>query len=107
VGDCVFCEIVAGRSPVSTFYEDEMVLGFMTLGPVTEGHAMVMPKRHVPYLADLDEATGRHLWTVTHRAAAALRASGLRCEGVSPHISSVFSSSLWRDGLSVGIEGFV
>ena len=44
---------------------------------------MVIPKRHAAYLADLDEATGRHVWTVAQRAAAALRESGVRCEGVN------------------------
>lgn len=83
VVDCIFCEIVAGRSPVSAFYEDEIVLGFMTIGPVTEGHAMVTPKQHATYLADLDEATGRQMWTVAQRAAAAIRASGVRCEGIN------------------------
>ena len=81
--DCVFCEIVAGSSPASVFYEDDLVLGLLTIGPVTEGHAMVIPKHHAAYLADLDEPTGRHLWTVTQRTVAALRDSGLRCEGVN------------------------
>lgn len=83
MSECIFCEIVAGRSAVSKFYEDDVVVGLMTIGPVTEGHAMVIPKQHAAYLADLDEATGRHLWTVTQRAAAALRESGVRCEGVN------------------------
>lgn len=83
MSDCVFCEIVAGRSPVSAFYEDDVVLGLMTIGPVTEGHAMIMPKAHVAYLADMDEATGRHLWTVTQRTAAAIRSSPVRCEGIN------------------------
>ena len=83
VTHCIFCEIVAGRSPVSTFYEDDLVLGFMTIGPVTEGHAMVMPRRHATQLADLDEATGRRMWTIAQRTAAAIRASGVRCEGVN------------------------
>ena len=74
---------MAGRSPVSVFYQDALVLGPMTIGPVTEGHAMVIPRSPVASLADLDEATGRHLWTVTQRAAVALQASGLRCEGVN------------------------
>ena len=81
--ECVFCDIVAGKKPASIFYEDVLVLGFMTIGPVTEGHAMVVPKAHVPYLADLDDPTGRHIWTVTQRAAAAIRASGVRCEGIN------------------------
>jgi histidine triad (HIT) family protein len=81
--DCPFCKIVAGQSPVSTFYEDDLVLGLMTIGPVTEGHAMIIPKEHVLFLRDLDEATGRHLWTITQRTAAAIRQSGVRCEGIN------------------------
>ena len=81
--DCIFCQIVAGQSPASIFYQDEHVLGLMTIGPVNDGHAMLIPKQHAAYLADLDEATGRHLFTITQRTAAAIRASGLRCEGVN------------------------
>ncbi len=47
------------------------------------GHAIIIPKRHAAYLAEMDEETGRHLWTVAQRTAAALRASGVRCEGVN------------------------
>jgi histidine triad (HIT) family protein len=81
--DCVFCQIAAGTSPASVFYEDDVVLGFMSIGPVTTGHAMVIPKQHAAYLADMDEETGRRLWTVTQHAAAAIRESGVRCEGVN------------------------
>ena len=56
---------------------------FMTIGPVTPGHLLVVPKRHIPFMADMDEATGRHLFAVTMRMAAAIRQSGLRCEGVN------------------------
>jgi diadenosine tetraphosphate (Ap4A) HIT family hydrolase len=55
----------------------------MTIGPVTTGHAMIIPKEHVAYLKEMNEATGRHLWTVTQRTAEALRQSGVRCEGVN------------------------
>ena len=81
--DCVFCQIIAGESPASVIYEDDLVLGLMTIGPVTTGHAMIIPKRHAPYLADMDEQTGKHLWTITQRTAAAIRASGVRCEGIN------------------------
>lgn len=80
--DCIFCQIVAGERPASTFYSDELVLGLMTIGPVNDGHAMIIPKQHATYLADLDEATGQHVFTITQRTAA-IRASGLRCEGVN------------------------
>lgn len=89
---CVFCEIVAGHSPASVFYEDDLVLGLMTIGPVTSGHAMVIPKMHAPYLAQLDEKAGRQMWTVAQRAAGALRAASetsneIRCEAVSMYLA--------------------
>lgn len=83
INDCIFCQIIAGESSASAFYEDDVVLGVMTIGPVTTGHAMVIPKRHAAYLADMDEETGQHLWTITQRTAAAIRESGVRCEGIN------------------------
>ena len=80
---CVFCEIVAGRSPASVAYEDDLCLAIMTIEPVNPGHLLVLPRAHAPYLADLDDATGGHLFAVAMRMAAAIRASGLRCEGVN------------------------
>jgi len=81
--NCVFCKIVAGELPVSKVYEDDLLLGLMTIGPVTAGHAMVIPKEHVPYLDDLDPDVGAHLFQVTQRVARAIRESGLRCEGIN------------------------
>lgn len=83
MSDCVFCDIVAGTAEVSSFYQDDLVLGLMTLGPVNTGHAMIIPKKHATYLADMDEETGRQLFTVTQRTAAAIRESGVKCEGVN------------------------
>ena len=42
--DCTFCAIVVGKAPGSVVYEDERVMAIMTIGPVTPGHAMVIPK---------------------------------------------------------------
>jgi histidine triad (HIT) family protein len=81
--DCVFCAIVAGASPASVVYDDPSVLAFLDVRPVTPGHLLVIPKRHAPYLADLDEATGAGMFVVAMRLARALRDSGLRCEGVN------------------------
>jgi len=81
--ECVFCQIIAGEAPSSIFYEDEHILGLMTIGPVTTGHAMIIPKQHAAFLIEIDEEIGRHLWTVTQRTAAAIRESGIRCEGIN------------------------
>ena len=81
--DCVFCRIAGGVEPSSTVHEDDVVMVIMTIRPVNPGHAMVNPKRHCTYLADMDDATGRHLFSVTMRTAQAIRDSGLRCEGIN------------------------
>lgn len=81
--DCVFCRIVTGECQASVVYEDDIVMAFLDIRPVNPGHALVIPKRHAASLAELDEETGRHLWTIAQRTAAALRRSGVKCEGVN------------------------
>ena len=82
-GDCVFCEIVAGRAPASFAHEDDRVFALMDINPVTTGHLMVVPKQHAAGLADLDPDLGAHVFVVAMRMAAAIRASSVRCEGVN------------------------
>ncbi|HEU0116374.1 MAG TPA: HIT family protein [Thermomicrobiales bacterium] len=81
--DCVFCAIVASTAPASVVYEDDVALAFLDIHPVTSGHLLVTPKRHAASLADLEPAEGERLIAAGTRLAAALRASGLRCEGVN------------------------
>ena len=80
---CIFCAIVRGEAASSIVHEDESVLAFMDLQPVTPGHLLVVPKVHAVGLEDLEEHVGVAVWTVAHRLGRALRRSGLRCEGVN------------------------
>ncbi|HYO29771.1 MAG TPA: HIT family protein [Thermomicrobiales bacterium] len=80
---CVFCEIVAGRASASVVFEDDAVVAFLDIRPVTPGHLLVIPKRHAAFLAEMEESEGARVFVVAMRLAAALRASGLRCEGVN------------------------
>jgi histidine triad (HIT) family protein len=81
--DCIFGAIIAGSAPASIVYDDADLHAFMDIRPVTPGHLLIIPKRHAPFLTDLDEATGARMFTVAMRLAQALRASGLRCEGIN------------------------
>jgi histidine triad (HIT) family protein len=80
---CIFCDIIAGKAPASIIYDDDKAVALLTLEPINQGHLLVIPRTHAPYLADLDEATGAHLFVVGMRMAAALRRSDLRCEGIN------------------------
>jgi histidine triad (HIT) family protein len=50
--DCVFCKMVAGQIPVAKIYEDQVVLAFLDIGPVSDGHTLVIPKQHFEKLGD-------------------------------------------------------
>jgi diadenosine tetraphosphate (Ap4A) HIT family hydrolase len=81
--DCVFCDILAGDAEASFVYRAETIAAFMTLGAVNPGHVLIVPIRHAAHLADLDPALGAEMFKVAMEIAAAVRSSGLRCEGVN------------------------
>jgi diadenosine tetraphosphate (Ap4A) HIT family hydrolase len=81
--DCVFCRIVAGTADASVVYTDDRLLAFCDVNPVNPGHLLIIPKIHSVGLADLDESDGSRMFMVAQRLAAAVRSSGLRCEGVN------------------------
>lgn len=54
--DCVFCKMVNGEIKPDTVYEDEQVLAFRDTNPQAPVHVLVIPKRHIATLNDLDES---------------------------------------------------
>jgi histidine triad (HIT) family protein len=97
MSDCLFCALISGQGEVTLVHEDEWTIAFMDIQPVTPGHMLVVPRRHAVGLADLDPDDGARVFRVGQRAAAALRASGLRCEGVNLFLA---------DGEAAGQEVF-
>jgi len=81
--ECVFCKILAGKLPSSIVYQDDLCTAFMDIQPVNPGHVLVIPNEHAPFLVDLPEQTGAYMFPIAQRLAAALRASGVKCEGVN------------------------
>jgi len=45
-GECLFCKMVVGKIPVTKIYEDDIVLAFLDIGPISDGHTLVIPKQH-------------------------------------------------------------
>ena len=54
--DCVFCQIVSGKIPSDTVYQDEEVIAFRDIKPQAPVHLIIIPTRHIPSLAHLSEA---------------------------------------------------
>ncbi len=53
--DCIFCNIIAGNIPAEIIYQDEKIISFLDINPVNFGHALVIPKEHFPYMADVPD----------------------------------------------------
>lgn len=80
---CIFCDIAAGRAPASIVFRDDVVCAFMDIRPINPGHVLVIPLAHAAHLEGLPRGTGGHMFEVGQRLAAALRQSGLQCEGIN------------------------
>lgn len=95
MSECVFCKIIAGEIPGHFVLREKHCCAFLDIQPINRGHLLVVPRNHAAALADLTPADGAALFQTAQRLAAALRESGLPCEGVN----------LWlADGAAAGQE---
>lgn len=83
IENCVFCKILDGNLPGSMIYEDEKIAVFVDLYPVNEGHLLIIPKEHAPYMKDVETETLQHIMATAQKMNAALRLSEFPCEGVN------------------------
>ena len=84
---CPFCDISGGRADASLAYEDQRIIAFADLRPVNPGHLLVVPRRHLERLSELDGETGRCVWDTAVRLAAAVIRSGGPTTGVNLWLS--------------------
>jgi histidine triad (HIT) family protein len=54
-GECVFCEILAGKSPGRILYHDDLVTAMQDIHPIASTHILVVPNRHLASLNELSE----------------------------------------------------
>lgn len=78
--DCVFCAIAAGEIPCFKVYEDELVLAYLDINPMSEGHTLVIPKIHTAGLVDTPDDTLAAVIARVRKIAAHLE-TALPCDG--------------------------
>jgi histidine triad (HIT) family protein len=79
---CVFCAIVAGEAPAQFVHQDEATVAFMDINPATDGHLLVVPRRHAEDIWDLAEDDGIAVWRTVQWMARGIRDS-LRPDGLN------------------------
>ena len=71
----IFSRIVAGEIPSYKVAEDERHYAFLDINPVAEGHVLVIPKREVDYIFDLEDQELADLHIFAKRVAEAIKAA--------------------------------
>jgi histidine triad (HIT) family protein len=59
--DCIFCRIVRGEIPSTRVYENEHILAFEDINPAAPVHVVIIPKRHIATLMDVEGETEVYL----------------------------------------------
>ena len=67
--NCIFCKIVQKDIPGKIIYEDDVCLAFLDLSQTTDGHTLVIPKKHYKNILEVNDETLTHLIVVTKKLA--------------------------------------
>ncbi|MBM7855714.1 histidine triad (HIT) family protein [Desulfohalotomaculum tongense] len=58
MADCIFCKIVNKEIPAEVIYEDDRIMAFKDINPVAPTHVLLIPKKHISTLLDLQAGDG-------------------------------------------------
>jgi histidine triad (HIT) family protein len=78
---CLFCRIINREIPASIVYEDDQVLAFNDINPQAATHVLIVPKRHIATLNDLQPADDGLVGEMVRRAAAIAAERGIATGG--------------------------
>lgn len=78
---CLFCRIASGELSAKKVFEDDQVFAFHDINPQAPTHVLIVPRKHIPSLDDLEEADVEILGTVLVRASQIARDLQLNSEG--------------------------
>lgn len=62
--DSIFTKIINGELPAHRIYEDKKCIVILDIHPVQPGHALIIPKKQVEYIWEVDNSLYHHLWDV-------------------------------------------
>jgi len=114
--NCIFCQIAQGKIESVKLYEDSQIIAVLDIMPFTEGHTLIMPKRHFQFLFQLPEDLQRHIINVTNKLSTyiinatkangfnLLVSNGLVAGQNIPHIAINLIPRFQEDGINFDFE---
>lgn len=79
--DCLFCKIAAGVIPAKKIYEDDRIFAFFDISPQAKVHFLVIPKKHIDNLMELEETDGPMMGYLLYQAQKLAQELGLEDSG--------------------------
>lgn len=83
MNDCIFCKIINNELPSKTIYEDDLIKVIMNINPTTNGHLLVLPKKHYVNIFDIEEELINHSFKIIRDKLYPLLEEKLGCEGLT------------------------
>lgn len=80
--ECIFCKIVKGEIPSYTIYEDEIIKAFLDISPESNGHTLIIPKKHFENIYDMEPEILKHVEMVSVKVGKLLKEK-LNCKGIT------------------------
>ncbi len=80
---CIFCKIAASLEQASIVYEDDDFIAFMDAYPLTTGHCLIIPKKHVKRLEALNASARAKLFNLGHKIIEAQKKAGFGIQGTN------------------------
>ena len=80
--NCIFCKITNKEIPGKVIYEDDICLAFLDLSQTTDGHTLVIPKKHYKNILEVDDDVLGHIFKITKKLANQIVAN-LHAKGVN------------------------
>jgi histidine triad (HIT) family protein len=81
MADCLFCKVVAREIPAQVVFEDEELVAFRDINPQAPLHVLIVPRRHIATLNDLEAGDDQLVGSMMRRAAALAREHGYADRG--------------------------
>lgn len=79
--NCIFCKITTGEIPHNKVYENANFVGFLDINPINKGHTLLIPKKHLRWIEDADDATISGIFMLSKKIILAMK-KGLNCDYV-------------------------
>lgn len=85
--DCIFCKIIKNEIPSYKVYEDDLVLAFLDVSPMSKGHTLIIPKKHFKDIFEIEDSYLERVVSVSKKIAKKMKDS-LGVDGVNLYHAS-------------------